>query len=117
MAARHSTMKTWLSVSDTSKTQKNLSKYTIKMTSAQKEFLDQKISVFFYASNVSFLSVELKYFVEMIQTLRPGYSSPSRRNLAGPLLDTAHIYIYRIYTVSYTHLRAHETPEHLVCRL
>src|SRR5678815_5994655 len=22
-----------------------------------------------------------------------------------------------IYTVSYTHLRAHETPEHLVCRL
>ena len=23
----------------------------------------------------------------------------------------------RVYTVSYTHLRAHETPEHLVCRL
>ena len=23
----------------------------------------------------------------------------------------------RMYTVSYTHLRAHETPEHLVCRL
>ena len=25
--------------------------------------------------------------------------------------------VYRIETVSYTHLRAHETPEHLVCRL
>eukprot|EP00658_Telonema_sp_P-2_P059850 TRINITY_DN48952_c0_g1_i1.p1 TRINITY_DN48952_c0_g1~~TRINITY_DN48952_c0_g1_i1.p1 ORF type:complete len:112 (+),score=32.36 TRINITY_DN48952_c0_g1_i1:138-473(+) len=24
---------------------------------------------------------------------------------------------YYIYSVSYTHLRAHETPEHLVCRL
>eukprot|EP00658_Telonema_sp_P-2_P024296 TRINITY_DN19757_c0_g1_i1.p1 TRINITY_DN19757_c0_g1~~TRINITY_DN19757_c0_g1_i1.p1 ORF type:complete len:346 (-),score=86.34 TRINITY_DN19757_c0_g1_i1:56-1093(-) len=24
---------------------------------------------------------------------------------------------HRMYTVSYTHLRAHETPEHLVCRL
>ncbi|KAB7500716.1 hypothetical protein Anas_14504 [Armadillidium nasatum] len=26
----------------------------------------------------------------MIQALRPGYSPPSRRNLAGPLLDIAH---------------------------
>ncbi|CZR95036.1 hypothetical protein CDFC105_34153 [Clostridioides difficile] len=26
-------------------------------------------------------------------------------------------YEERINTVSYTHLRAHETPEHLVCRL
>ncbi|KAB7500239.1 hypothetical protein Anas_10995, partial [Armadillidium nasatum] len=34
--------------------------------------------------------VESKYFVEMIQALRPGYSPPSRRNLAGPLLDIAH---------------------------
>src|SRR5674536_30653 len=25
--------------------------------------------------------------------------------------------IYSIFPVSYTHLRAHETPEHLVCRL
>ena len=25
--------------------------------------------------------------------------------------------IEKIYPVSYTHLRAHETPEHLVCRL
>ena len=24
---------------------------------------------------------------------------------------------HRVATVSYTHLRAHETPEHLVCRL
>ena len=26
-------------------------------------------------------------------------------------------YIYSITAVSYTHLRAHETPEHIVCRL
>ncbi|KAB7494067.1 hypothetical protein Anas_13302 [Armadillidium nasatum] len=32
------------------------------MTTAQKEILDQKISKFFYANNVSFLSVESKYF-------------------------------------------------------
>ncbi|KAB7504956.1 hypothetical protein Anas_09603 [Armadillidium nasatum] len=83
-----SSMKTWLS--DTSKTQRKLSEYTIKTTTAQKEILDQKISKFFYANNVSFLSVESKYFVEMIQALRPGYSPPSRRNLAGPLLDIAH---------------------------
>ncbi|KAB7498650.1 hypothetical protein Anas_00532 [Armadillidium nasatum] len=66
-------MKTWLS--DTSKTQRKLSEYIIKTTTSQKEILDQKISKFFYANNVSFLSVESKYFVEMIQALRPGYSA------------------------------------------
>eukprot|EP00658_Telonema_sp_P-2_P027552 TRINITY_DN21256_c0_g1_i2.p1 TRINITY_DN21256_c0_g1~~TRINITY_DN21256_c0_g1_i2.p1 ORF type:complete len:128 (-),score=12.53 TRINITY_DN21256_c0_g1_i2:61-444(-) len=34
-----------------------------------------------------------------------------RRHPCGP--DNAH----RLHPVSYTHLRAHETPEHLVCRL
>src|SRR5678815_758372 len=41
---------------------------------------------------------------------------------AGASLEHAHsqliaLPIIPIYAVSYTHLRAHETPEHLVCRL
>src|SRR5678816_3536066 len=41
----------------------------------------------------------------------PNYADLRERNLFASL--AAHNYA----TVSYTHLRAHETPEHLVCRL
>eukprot|EP00658_Telonema_sp_P-2_P069510 TRINITY_DN58801_c0_g1_i1.p1 TRINITY_DN58801_c0_g1~~TRINITY_DN58801_c0_g1_i1.p1 ORF type:complete len:140 (-),score=29.09 TRINITY_DN58801_c0_g1_i1:38-457(-) len=34
-----------------------------------------------------------------------------------PLLTTSLADAPLVYAVSYTHLRAHETPEHLVCRL
>ena len=37
-------------------------------------------------------------------------------NLISQLIDGNNI-ISRAIPVSYTHLRAHETPEHLVCRL
>src|SRR5678816_2922850 len=40
----------------------------------------------------------------------PDYSYPMLRFYAPPLLPA-------LIAVSYTHLRAHETPEHLVCRL
>src|SRR5678815_3391877 len=43
-----------------------------------------------------------------------------RSNLAGLHLfktDSIISVLDRAITVSYTHLRAHETPEHLVCRL
>src|SRR5674536_372592 len=33
------------------------------------------------------------------------------------LLDPACLFLTVLLSVSYTHLRAHETPEHLVCRL
>eukprot|EP00658_Telonema_sp_P-2_P075701 TRINITY_DN65394_c0_g1_i1.p1 TRINITY_DN65394_c0_g1~~TRINITY_DN65394_c0_g1_i1.p1 ORF type:complete len:127 (+),score=19.08 TRINITY_DN65394_c0_g1_i1:95-475(+) len=39
-------------------------------------------------------------------------------NQSGPKANYSTRDFYRPYTpVSYTHLRAHETPEHLVCRL
>src|SRR5678815_2470889 len=38
------------------------------------------------------------------------------RRLEPPKLP-CNTFTNNIYTVSYTHLRAHETPEHLVCRL
>src|SRR5678816_3448107 len=34
-----------------------------------------------------------------------------------PILNTFGPAMHNLQTVSYTHLRAHETPEHLVCRL
>src|SRR5665254_4215 len=33
------------------------------------------------------------------------------------VIDAIYDGTFSIYSVSYTHLRAHETPEHLVCRL
>src|ERR1044072_6854902 len=80
-------MKTWFLTHQ--KLKGNYLNIPLKRQLHKKEILDQKISKFFYTNNVSFLSVELKYFVEMIQALRPGYSPPSRRYLALPLLDTA----------------------------
>src|SRR5674536_142801 len=45
----------------------------------------------------------------------------SRASKAGPMaLPTGcppYVMAHSTWTVSYTHLRAHETPEHLVCRL
>eukprot|EP00658_Telonema_sp_P-2_P063791 TRINITY_DN5258_c0_g1_i4.p1 TRINITY_DN5258_c0_g1~~TRINITY_DN5258_c0_g1_i4.p1 ORF type:complete len:116 (-),score=8.42 TRINITY_DN5258_c0_g1_i4:70-417(-) len=32
-------------------------------------------------------------------------------------LQLIYMFVYKNRSVSYTHLRAHETPEHLVCRL
>src|SRR5665254_23000 len=68
----------------------------------------------------------------VVSTLPPGAADAVAADLAGPvhgvLLDcayhprqTALVRAWQrcggIAAVSYTHLRAHETPEHLVCRL
>src|SRR5678815_1965797 len=49
----------------------------------------------------------------LVRIFTPAYEMP----FAGhPTLGTAHV-CRALGPVSYTHLRAHETPEHLVCRL
>eukprot|EP00658_Telonema_sp_P-2_P023084 TRINITY_DN19245_c0_g1_i3.p1 TRINITY_DN19245_c0_g1~~TRINITY_DN19245_c0_g1_i3.p1 ORF type:complete len:112 (+),score=25.86 TRINITY_DN19245_c0_g1_i3:171-506(+) len=53
---------------------------------------------------------------------RGGYVSHRPHSQEGLHGQHTHIiipepYLYVVIAVSYTHLRAHETPEHLVCRL
>src|SRR5678815_5879338 len=44
-------------------------------------------------------------------------SSRKKACLTASLYDAPTSHVNQISAVSYTHLRAHETPEHLVCRL
>src|SRR5674536_378506 len=46
-----------------------------------------------------------------------GYSTEIKVALAHPAASNGVCSRHRSKPVSYTHLRAHETPEHLVCRL
>src|SRR5674536_388041 len=48
---------------------------------------------------------------------RPGSSIPSENSLHHNLKKIDIGQLETVNPVSYTHLRAHETPEHLVCRL
>src|SRR5678815_3518848 len=40
-----------------------------------------------------------------------------KNNILPPVMASKFSFPHQIPAVSYTHLRAHETPEHLVCRL
>jgi len=52
-----------------------------------KQQLNEQIARFFYACNILFAVAEQHEFKQMITLLRPGYTPPNRKALAGPLLD------------------------------
>ena len=56
----------------------------------QKDALDAQIARLFYACNLPFSLVEHYVFRQTIAMLRPGYAPPTRKKLAGQLLE----YIY-----------------------
>ncbi|XP_053169546.1 double zinc ribbon and ankyrin repeat-containing protein 1 isoform X2 [Hemicordylus capensis] len=64
-----------------------IDKFVIKTSRLEKELIDEKIAQFVYATNSSFRLTEKPHFINMVQSLRPGYSPPSRADVAGKLLD------------------------------
>lgn len=64
-----------------------LDSHIVKTSKGTAESLDLLVAKFFYATNIAFTAVEHQTFKELISTLRPGYSPPSRKALAGELLD------------------------------
>ncbi|XP_053102956.1 uncharacterized protein LOC128323583 [Hemicordylus capensis] len=64
-----------------------IDKFVIKTSRLEKELIDEKIAQFVYAMNSSFRLTENPHFINMVQSLRPGYSPPSRADVAGKLLD------------------------------
>ena len=46
--------------------------------------------MFFYACNVPFSHVESEHFKRLVSKLRPGYKPPTRKALAGNILDEIH---------------------------
>jgi len=69
---------------------RRLDNFVMKTSKSEKEALDEQIAKFVYATNSSFRIVKHDEFIRMIQLLRPGYTPPSRFDVAGKLLDGVH---------------------------
>jgi len=70
------------------KVQLGLEKFVCKTSPETKNQLDIIVSRFIYGCNIPFAVVEHELFKNMITALRPGYQPPSRKTLAGDLLET-----------------------------
>ncbi|KAI6658145.1 hypothetical protein LOD99_11125 [Oopsacas minuta] len=67
--------------------QPKLNDFTIQTSPHQKEILANQIARLFYACNLPFNLAENDVFKKSISMLRPGYTLPARKSLAGGLLD------------------------------
>ena len=70
-----------------------MSQHIISTDKSTKESLDEQAAKAFYACNISFNVADHPQFKKMISMLRPGYESPSRKELAGHILDNVHDHI------------------------
>ena len=61
-----------------------------KTTAKEKSKFDMKVAKFFYACNIPFNAADSPAFKEMIEVLHPGYRPPTRKKIAGQLLDQVH---------------------------
>ncbi|KAM7177180.1 uncharacterized protein RBU57_002557 isoform 1-T1 [Macrochelys suwanniensis] len=67
--------------------EKTIGKFVIRTSRLQKEVIDEKIARFVYATNSPFRMIENPHFINMVQSLSPGYSPPNRADVTGKLLD------------------------------
>lgn len=68
----------------------NLTNFAFTTSAAQKKDIDSKIAKFFYGNSIAFRAADSQQYKDMVKSLRPGYTPPSRKDLAGQLLDNAH---------------------------
>lgn len=64
--------------------------FVSKSTPSQKKNFDEQIARYVYATNAPFASVEHPEFIKMVRSLRPEYVPPSRKHIAGDLLDSTY---------------------------
>lgn len=69
--------------------QGSMSHFVVKTSKEEQTIIDRKIAAFFYSANIPFSVVESPQFIDMIASLRPGYSLPNRKQLGGTLLNEA----------------------------
>lgn len=65
-----------------------MSAFVTKTSPALKDSLDDKVARFFYSCNIPFSAVDHPSFQDLAESLRPGYKPPTRKALAGSLLDS-----------------------------
>ena len=71
-------------------TQPSMDESVVKTSDSFKSAMDMQIARLFYGCNLPFNIVENPVFVKTINMLRPGYKHPTRKAIAGTLLDTVH---------------------------
>jgi len=70
--------------------QQNLFGFTTRTTDVQSKEIDMHIATFFYSNSIAFRAADSNEYKRMMKSLRPGYAPPSRKDLAGRLLDEVH---------------------------
>jgi uncharacterized protein YuzB (UPF0349 family) len=78
------------SSSKISKTTLNMDSYVIKTSKQEKGLIDEQIARGMYATNASFRTIEHPEVIKAYKMLRPGYTPPSRKEIAGSILDSVH---------------------------
>lgn len=74
-------------VTETQTKKFKLDSFIVKTSGSSAQKLDLLVAKFFYANNIPFSVVEHTTFQDLVSALRPGYHVPSRKALAGTLLD------------------------------
>lgn len=72
------------------KIQSSMDTFCCSTNDSEKKELDKLIGMFFYACNIPFSHVESEHFKTLVSKLRPGYKPPTRKALAGNILDQIH---------------------------
>lgn len=70
--------------------QSNLKQLMDNVSHADNNKIDEILAENIYGCNISFATCESKYFKRLIHALRPAYSPPNRKKIAGPLLEKIH---------------------------
>ena len=68
-------------------TQSSIFDHVYKTPSNTRDSLHIKVAKFFYGCNIPFNVADNKLFIDLVTSLRPGYTPPTARNLSGPLLN------------------------------
>ncbi|XP_019379387.1 PREDICTED: uncharacterized protein LOC109302279 [Gavialis gangeticus] len=64
--------------------------FVARTSKYQQDTIDEKIARFIYATNSPFRIVNNKHFIDMVESLRPGYTPPGRADIGGRSLDTVY---------------------------
>ena len=67
--------------------QADLRHSVLKTSDSLNQQLDEKVAKFFYGCNIPFAVAEHPLFLDLIQSLRPGYRVPTRKAIGEPLLN------------------------------
>ena len=77
-------------VEDVPTKQLKMDPHVSKTTPKEKSKFDMKVAKFFYACNIPFNAADSPAFKEMIEMLHVGDRPPTRKEMAGQLLDKVH---------------------------